>query len=185
MVEKLLKNQAIVFPEESYYVIQEILKKYKLYREPREKFKKMAQEIREAKTFEEKQEISEKQPERKLARAIKEKAEGKITLEEFSRQLQQIFKVPEPTAQKIAKDLEKNVLVFAKKVFTEKEDVSPIQKPFVKPLPATPSPQEIPEILPHPKPETAPSSMTEEEKPEASLEEKKQKKPDTYRESIE
>lgn len=183
MAQKLLKNQTIVFPEESHYVIQEILKRYKLYRKPRERFKKMAQEIREAQTFEKKQKISEKQPEGKLARAIKEKAEGKITLEGFQVQIQQIFKIPEAAAKKMTKDLEKNVLVFAKKVFVEEEVVPPpVQKPFVKPLPVAIPPQEILKTTSPSKPEAAQPPKVE--KPEVSLEEKKPKKPDVYRESI-
>lgn len=181
MAQKLSKNQEIVFPEESYLAIQEILKKYKLYREPKEIMGELAQEMRKVRTFEEKKEIAEKQPERKLARVIKEIAEGKISLEDFPRQLQQIFNISPKIAKDLTKDLEKNVLAFAKKIFIEKEAVPPARRPLFKPLPVAPPPKEPLETPPS-KPKATPPKV---EKPEVPLEEKKPKKPDIYREPIE
>ena len=162
-------------------VTDEILKKYNLYRETEEIMEKMEQETKKAQTFEEKKEIGEKQPESRLARVIKNIAEGKIPLEDFPSQLQQIFKVPEATAKKIAKDLEKNVLAFAEKVLIKEEAIPPTRRPLFKPLPVAPAPKE-PLETPPPKPKATPSIV---EKPEVPLEEKKPKKPDIYREPIE
>jgi len=180
MAQKLSKNQEVVFPEESRFVIEEILKRYKLYRKPKEIMGKMAQEMRKARTFEEKKKIAERQPERKLARLVKNIAIGKIMLENLPKEIQGIFNISPKTAKELAKDLEKNVLSFAKKIFIKEEGVPPTRKPLIKPLPVAVPPKE-PLEPPQPEPKVTPKV----EKP-ASLERKPApQKKDVYREPVE
>jgi len=179
MAEKSPKNQEVIFPEESHFVIQEILKKYKLYRESVEIMKDLEERLEKAQTFQEKKEIAEQQPERRLAKAIKRAAEGEIPLEDFPKKLQEIFNIEPKIARDLARDIEKNVLAFAKKVFIEREATPSSERPLVRPLLVTPSPKEP---LETPKiPKTAPPKV---EKAEVISKEEKPQKPDTYRESI-
>lgn len=186
MAQKLSKNQEIVFPDESHFVIQEILKKYKLHREPKKIMEELAQELKGSQTFEEKKEITEKQPERKIAKTVKQIAEGKITPKDFPKELQEIFNISPKIAKDLAKDLEKNVLAFTKKIVIEEEVTPPTRKRVpIKPLPVAPPPPE--ESLKTPasfEPETVPPKI---EKPEIPLEEEKPipRKEDTYREPLE
>ncbi len=186
MAQKLSKNQEIIFPDESHFVIQEILKKYKLHREPKEIMEKLAQELKEAQTFKEKEKITGKQPERKIARLIKDMAEEKIMIKDFPEELRQIFNISPKIAKDLAKDLEKNVLAFARKVVIERE-ITPLTRKRVpiKPLPVAPPPPEESLKTPAPsEPETVPPKI---EKPETPLEEEKPmpRKEDTYREPFE
>ena len=184
MAQKLSKNQGVVFPEESDLVIDEILKKYKLYRETDEIMEKLIKEMAKAKTFQEKKKNSEAQPERKLARIIKEIAEGKISLEDFPNQLQQIFNISPKIAKDLAKDFEKNVLTLARKVVIERKIAPPAKKRIpIKPLPVAPPSLEEPlETQLPPKPEAVPSKI---ESPAPPEKEPIPREEDTYREPLE
>lgn len=172
MTDKLPKNQEIVFPEESHFVVQEILKKYKLFRKTEQIMSGLAQEMSKATTFKEKKEIAERQPERKLATIIKRIAEEKISLGDFPKHLQQIFNITPKIAKELAQDLEKNILAFAKNVVIEREVIPPAERPLVKPLPVAPPPEEPLETPP----------------PKAALQKEEKSVPreeDIYREPVE
>lgn len=179
MEKRLSKNQQIVFPEESRLVIEEILKKYKLYRETEEIMKEMVKEMAKAQTFQAKEEISEKQPEIKLAKVIREVAEEEITLEDLSKEIQGIFNISLKTAKELAKDLEKNVLSFAKKIFIERGTVPLTRKPLIRPLPVAIPPKE-----PLEPPQSEPKVTPKVEKPAPPERKPAPQKKDVYREPI-
>lgn len=182
MVQNLPKNSEIIFPEVISLVIKEILEKYKLYRKPKEIHEKLVQEMKATQTFPEKKAVIDSQPESRLSNAIREIADGKTKLEDFSNKLQEIFDIPPKIAKDMTKDIEKNILAFAKKVVIEKEVAHPIQKLFVKPMPVAPPPQEISETD-HPS-KLEDTTSTETEEPETPSEEKKPETPDIYREPL-
>jgi hypothetical protein len=147
MKQELPKNQEIIFPEEASFIIDEILKKYQLYREPKEIIRQLAKKIVRGQTFKEKMEISDNEPEIRLIKVIKRRFEEKITYEDLCRELQQIFNVSLTTAKSLATDLEKNVVDLAVKVSIAEEGFSSLAEHTpIKPLPiATPSEESLDE----------------------------------------
>lgn len=166
---QLKETYEITFPEEASSVIGEIIKKYSLgpvdFLE-----KEVVQKLEQAKTFEEKKEIAKSFPIVQITGIIKEVAQGKILAKDLASTLQQRLDIPQEKAKKLAEELKERVLVLARKVPIEREEILPsIKKPLVKPSPPLKEvPEEKPvEIKPEIKPEISP------------------KKPDIYRESIE
>jgi len=147
MKQELPKNQEIIFPEETSFIIDEILKKYQLYREPKEIIRQLAKKIARGQTFKEKMEISDSEPEVKLLKLIRKRVEEKITYEYLYRELQQVFNVSLTTAKSLATDLEKNVVDLAVKVSIAEEGSSSLAEHTpIKPLPiATPSEESLDE----------------------------------------
>lgn len=182
MVQKLSKNQRIIFPEETLEAIEELLKKYDLYREPAIRMKELAEKIQVGRTFQEKRKISASQPERMLAKIIRGVAEGEIAPEKLYNQLQQAFNLSSAKAKSFANDLEKNVIILAQRVSIKEEAAPSVKRPLIKPLPVAPPPKESLETPSLAKPKVAPPEI---EKPEVPLKEKKPEKPDTYREPVE
>lgn len=185
MIKKPSKNQEIVFPDDSHIVTHKILEKYKLGRDPMKMLQEIAQEMQETKTPQEKQKIAEKQPETKLAKTMKKIAEGEISLKNFPKELQEIFNISQKTAKDLSKDLAINVLVFAKKVTTERESAPPMKRPVVKPLPIAPPPEEPEEPLEDPSPPKLKTVPPEVEKPVSPEKKPIPRKEDTYREPFE
>lgn len=168
MVIKLRQNQEVIFPEETVSLIRKFVEKYNLRELEEEKMK----ELREAKTFLEKKEIFESLPGRKIARAVKEVAEGKILPEDLPAHLQQILKIASIDAQKLARELQGSILILAKTVTIE-ETETPLSG-VIKPPP--PMAEEIEEKIIETKPEIP--ATPPREKPI-------HEKPDVYREPIE
>ena len=186
MVQKSSKNQEIVFPDESHFVIREILKKHKLYREPKEIMAELAKEMRKTQTFKKKEEIADKQPESRLAKLIKNVAEEKIMLGDFQEELRQIFNISPKIAKDLAIDLEKNVLVFARKITIEEEVVPPTRKRIpIKPLPVVPPLEEPEEPLETPSQPGLKAVPPEVEKPAPPEKKPIPQKEDVYREPFE
>jgi hypothetical protein len=170
---RLKQSCEVIFSEEANSVIEEIIKKYDLG--PVDFFEKeVTQRLEQAKTFEEKKEIAKSFPIVQITEIIKETAQGKILAKDLASTLQQRLDISQEKAKKIAEELEKKVLVLARKVPVERENVLLPKKPLVKPPPLrTETLEKKPtKTKPEIKPEAPP------EKPNIS------RKPDIYREPI-
>jgi len=167
MAQKLNSKYQIIFTEEATEKIQEILKRYGL-----EMFPKISLEkIKEAKSSEEKESLFEGLPGRVLAKTVKELAEDKIKIKDSISMLEKKLNIPNDKAEKLARDIEKEVLIYAKKIPIEKE------APPTEPSEITLTPE---------KTSATPNVVSSEIKPkEKTPPPKSEAKDDTYRESIE
>jgi hypothetical protein len=149
-------------PEDSGLVIEEILKKYyKLANAQEEGIEKILQ----SKNSQERKEIFENLPGTKISKLVREYAEGKVSLKDFTSRLEEeINIISKKEAKQIAEELEKTLLVRIKPVKKE------IKKEGV-PSPKIPPTEVKPPVIPLEEPEP--------EKPEVPP------KPDIYREPIE
>lgn len=123
-------KQDIVFPGKTAEDIQSLIKKYNLQDLQIEKLKELSQ----AKSQEKKEIIFEEIPTRKIARTVKEVAEGKISAADFVLQLQKRLNIPKEKAKSLAQDLEVKVLAFAKRVAVEESSPTKQLKISKKPL---------------------------------------------------
>ena len=139
------KNQKILFPENTAFVISKIMKKYKIEGTAREILEKIWK--------------GEKTKGGETAKIVKEIAEGKISHKNSPLEIQKRLNIPLEKAKKIFQELQKEILIFVKKIPIEKEGEK-LSKTIKSPLKAP----EVP-------------------RPEAPKTKKKQRKKDVYRES--
>ncbi len=102
------KTQNIIFPDSSSDTIKEIIKKYKLESEL-EPEKALLQWI----------ESGKKSKRSKIAKIVAKVGRKKIPLENFATELEKELSIPLETAKKIAEELHKKILVFARKTTIE------------------------------------------------------------------
>lgn len=115
MISKPQKNPKIAFSEEVPSIIQDLLEKYDLEEIQNKERAKMSQ----VKTFEEREEIFENLPGRKIARMVKNIKEGELSVENLPVRLQKDLGLSSETAKKLAKDIEQKILVFQEKAPTK------------------------------------------------------------------
>lgn len=108
------KNQKIIFPANITEIIFRILKKYGLETLSKETVARVAA----AKTAEEKKEILENLPDRKIVRIIREAAENKTSAVPLASELKKQLNLSNDVSKKLAKELEEKLL---------KEVVEPLQ----------------------------------------------------------
>ena len=138
MEEKILPiakpREGVVFPEEFTLIIQEILKKYDLFKIHGEGVKKLLN----SKNPEERKEIAENLPGYKISQFVRDYAEGKTDLEKLPGFLKSELSLSENTVKKIAKDINENILILIKPL--KEKNLRPLEvPPEVKP--PTPSPE--------------------------------------------
>lgn len=110
------KKSQPIFPEESSLAIEKILEKYGLAELQQEGLDK----ISELGDFNKASELLENLPGTKIAKLVRDYAEGKISLEGLPILLEKELNVSEKEAKEIAKDLEKTLLIFIKQAPAEK-----------------------------------------------------------------
>ena len=178
------KKSRMVFSETAGSVVTGILEKYGL----KSTQEKMLKEMGLAGTFSEKEKIFEALPGRQIAKLIKAVAEEKISLENLPAELQKRLNISPRDAENMALELQKKVLVFARKipVRTEKEIRKRIRG--VKPTTMVkPAPKEFIEKPKRIQPQISlkrVSPKIEKEIPK-KVEKPKLKKQDVYREPLE
>ena len=167
MIQKLNLKYQIIFTEEATEKIQELLKRYDLEMFPKTSLEK----IKEAKNSKEKEILFDNLPGRVLAIIVKELAEDKIKTKDSISTLEKKLNISNDKAEKLARDIEKEVLIYAKKVPLEKE------VPPAKPSETTLTPKKTP---------ITPKDVSPETKPKEKIPPLKSvAKDDTYRELIE
>ncbi len=167
MIQKLNLKYQIIFTEEATEKIQELLKRYGLEMFPKTSLEK----IKEAKNSEEKEILFDNLPGRVLARIAKELAEEKIKTKDSILILEKKLNISNDKAEKLARDIEKEVLIYAKKVPLEKEALP------TEPSETTLTPKKTPTTPKDVSPEIKPKEKTPPSKPGV--------KADTYREPME
>ena len=178
------KKSRIIFSETAGSVVTGILEKYGL----KSTQKKMLNEMNLARTFSEKEKIFEALPGRQIAKLVKRAAEEKISLENLASELQKQLNISSENAKNIALELQKKVLVFARKIPIETEQRTSAAKKGIKPTTMVkPPPKEFAErpkrIQPRIQPRPMPKPEIEKKIPKKI--EKQPKKQDTYREPLE
>lgn len=159
MINRQSKEE-IIFSSDAADIIQDLIKKYALDNEQKEKIKKLT----DTKDGVEKEAIFDDLPSRKMAKIVKEKAEGGITDENFASEIQNRFGLSKEKSGSLSEELKERILVLAKRVpIVEEVGAAPLIK--------SGEPQEptLPKII----------KEAEIEKPK-----KPPQKPDIYRESI-
>jgi len=128
MTNQNAKTQAPepIFPEESGLIIGKILEKYGLAAEQ----KKGLEKFMNSKTSQERIEFFENLPGRKMAKLVRDYAEGKVSLENLPLLLEKELNVSEKDAKEISKDLEKTLLVFIKQGPVEEKEMAPRTVPI-------------------------------------------------------
>ncbi len=137
------KKSQPVFPEESSLVIEKILEKYGLAELQQEGINK----ISELGDFDKASELLENLPGTKIAKLVKEYAEGKVPLENLPSLLEKELNVSKKEAEEISKDLEKTLLVFieqapVEEVSVEKKETEPQVIPISEEEPEITIPEE-------------------------------------------
>ncbi len=166
------KKYKTVFSETAASIISEMVKKYGLEKNQERTLEKM--EL--AETFQEKEKIFETLPGRQIAKIVKGVAEEKISLKNFFQELQKQLNIPSEDAKKMALELQKKVLVLARKIVAETEK-GPKKTTMIKP-----PPKEFIEKRKQIKKIPDSALIPETEKPAPKKIEKKSKEPDAYRE---
>jgi hypothetical protein len=117
----LKENERIVFPQDISLVISKIMEKYGLVETEEE----ILEKLKRGETFMRKE----------VAEIVKRVAEGKISYENFPFELKERLNISLDTAEKLAEELTKKVLIFAKKIpeKPEEEIIKPTKK--IKPPP--------------------------------------------------
>jgi len=110
IVKPTKREEEIVFPEEFSLIIQDILKRYNLFKIHEEGVKKMM----EAKTSEERKSIAEILPGYKISQFVRDYGEGRISLGKIPLLLKAELRLDEGTAKKIAKDMYREMLILVK-----------------------------------------------------------------------
>jgi len=131
------KTMEPIFPEETGLIIRKILEKYGLAESQKEGIEKFIA----SENPREKREIFENLPGKKIAKAVRDFAEGKVALESLPALLEKNLNISEKVANQIAKDLEKTILLFIKRgpIEKEKKERPEIPQPEEK-LPEKPGP---------------------------------------------
>ncbi len=191
------KVRSVVFPEETGKILGEIIKKYGLKETEEKILKEFKEKLDKAKTSQERikaitKEDLQRLPDRKIIITTRGVARGKITKKDFASTLQKQLDISKKKAEKMAEDLEKEILTKTKEIITEEEvpEKPAVKKPSVSPPsapPKEPSVAKKPSVTkkkpPIKKPEKTPKKT---KKPtEETKKQKKAKKQDVYREPIE
>ncbi len=169
------KKQNIVFPKESSSVIYELVKKYNLEELQKQKIKQMS----EADTYEQRKKIFNSLPGRLMADTVRNVAEEKISNEEMIDIFKKQLSLSQEQAKKLAGELRRKILIFAKEVPIEAEEEFSLTK-MIKPAPKEPIKKpKTPKFS-----KTIKSSQKIPEKFKKEISEKKTKQKDIYREPI-
>jgi hypothetical protein len=119
-----IKNPGdIIFPDESYLFVDEILKKYNLMKTQEQ----LLNDIYEMTNVNDIKEASKNLPGTKIAKLIREYAGEKVVPERLSLRLKEDLNVSTDVAMQIAKDLEKSIFAY---IMALNKDSAKIKPPF-------------------------------------------------------
>jgi hypothetical protein len=138
-------NKEFIFPEKNREVIGQILEKYGLKKFEDERMKKFIESIFDPRvTPEERMEISDTLPGKKLAKIVKDCAEEKLPLEKIPNRIKEDLNITLKDAEKMAKDIKTQILdliqwvttskpgekkeTLATKIVKQKTDIKPLKE---------------------------------------------------------
>jgi hypothetical protein len=113
------KDKEPIFPPESYLVIDKILEKYGLSEIHQQGIDKISRITDPQEVID----IFENLPGTKIARAVKNYAEGKIKLEDIPLLLEKELNISSKEAEQMVEDLKKTVLDFIKWEMAKEENI--------------------------------------------------------------
>jgi len=109
-IAKPKPEEEITFPQEFALIIEEVLRKYGLFKPQEERVKEMLLSTNVA----EKKRILESLPGYQISKFVREFAEGKKTLAEFPLALKEKLDLHDSIIKKIVHDINQNILSFIK-----------------------------------------------------------------------